>query len=126
VLECEPERDRYEVGAICRRRKGSFGSVSETLRLRVASWVDSWVGGGRREDRRIGGSSICVGSGQVDLRVGDVVFGMLFSSRDNFLCSSCRSAEAKFRAERLSGGVESPEAEGRMMVFLQASQIPEE
>jgi hypothetical protein len=54
---CEPERGLYAAGAIWRRRKGSLGSVKEILRVRLAS-IGSWPGGGRSDERRIGGSSI--------------------------------------------------------------------
>lgn len=54
-----------------------------------------------------------------------MVFCVVPSSRESFLCSSWRSAEAKLRAEGLSGGVDSPETGVRMIVFLQGSQNPE-
>jgi hypothetical protein len=72
-----------------------------------------------------GGSNICVGIGQNDLRFGDVDCGTMTSSTDEFLCSCWRSVEAKLRAEGLRGGVVSPLGEGRMMVLVQRSHTPE-
>lgn len=47
-------------------------------------------------------------------------------SCDVHFSSKCRSVDAKFRAAGVRGGVDSPVREGRMIVFLQRSQTPEE
>jgi hypothetical protein len=91
-----------------------LGSVSEVFRGRGAG---SWgAGGGRSEERRMGGSSIWVGIGQKDLRFGGLVCGVFDSARASFWCRSWRSVGAKVRVLGLSGGVDCPEVEGRMMV----------
>jgi hypothetical protein len=72
---------------------------------------------------RIGGSTSCIGSGQNDLRFGDVEAGLAIS--DTEACSCWRSAAAKLRDAGLRGGVVSPLGVGRTMVFLQRSHIPE-
>jgi hypothetical protein len=56
------------------------------------------------------------------LRFGGVAGGS--SSREAVFSSRLRSVEAKLRAEGLSGGVDSP-VEGRMMVFLHRSHMPD-
>lgn len=108
---------------IWRRRKGSLGSVRDVFLARFGSrWTSG--GGGRREERRIGGSMSCEGRGQTDFRFGDADLSMLNSSMDEFLCSCCRSVDAKLRAEGLRGGVVSPVAGSSMILFMQRSQMP--
>lgn len=82
-------------------------------------------GGGRNESSRIGGLVNCNAGGQ-PLRFDRLDGRELWSSCDVAFSSKCRSVEAKFRAAGVSGGVDSPEGDGRMMVFLQRSQTPEE
>jgi hypothetical protein len=43
------------------------------------------VGGGFNEESRIGGSTICVGIGQKDLRFGDDGWGTMISSTEEFV-----------------------------------------
>jgi hypothetical protein len=59
------------------------------------------------------------------LRFGELDGRELGSSCDVLFSSKWRSVEAKFRAAGLRGGVDSPVGEGKIMVFLQRSHIPE-
>jgi hypothetical protein len=117
------ERGTCDCCAICRRRKGSLGSVREIFLLRPSSEKEAKSGGGCSVESRDDGSAICAGSGQYDVRRDDVDVGMLASSVYEFLRSFWRSVEAKLRAAGLRGGVVSPLAEGRMKVLVQPSQI---
>lgn len=83
------------------------------------------LGGGRSESSRTGGLVSCNAGGQA-LRFDRLGGRELASSSDVAFSSKCRSVEAKFRAAGVRGGVDSPVGEGRMMVFLQRSQTPEE
>jgi hypothetical protein len=63
---------------IWRRRKGSLGSVRETLRVRDVLGTDALVsglGGGRRDERRIGGAANWVKLDHCDRRLGDEELG---------------------------------------------------
>lgn len=103
--------------------------MRDALRGRGASVEERGVsckgGGGRKEERRIGGSMSWVDDGcRLALRFGGEDEGVVVPD-EQFLCSCGRSVEAKLRAAGLRGGVVSPAVEGKMMVFLHFSQIPE-
>ena len=59
--------------------------MSDTFLLRAGSRAGSWIDGGFSEESRTGGSVICVGIGQNDLRFGVVDCGTDISSTDEFL-----------------------------------------
>ena len=101
-----------------------MGSVNEVLRLRLGSTKSCVFGGGRNESSRTGGFVSRSAGGQ-PLRFGELVVCEFGSSNSVFFSSEWRSAEAKLRAAELRGRVDSSAEDGRMMVFLQRSQIPE-
>jgi hypothetical protein len=88
----------------------------------MKSWV---IGGGRNESSRAGGFVNSRADGQ-PFRFDRLDAREIGSSCDVAFSSKCRSVEAKFRAAGVRGGVDSPEDDGRMIVFLQRSQTPEE
>jgi hypothetical protein len=119
------ERGTCECCAICRRRKGSLGSVRDVFLLRPSSESDSKSGGGCSAESRNDESEMCAGSGQYEVRRDGVDVGTMTSSFNEFLRSFWRSVEAKLRAAGLRGGVVSPVAEGRTIVLVHPSHTPE-
>jgi hypothetical protein len=83
------------------------------------------LGGGRNESSRAGGLVSCKAGGQ-PLRFDKLDVRGNCSSCDVAFSSKCRSVKAKLRAAGVRGGVDSPVGDGRMIVFLQRSQTPEE
>jgi hypothetical protein len=73
------DRGKCACCAICRRRKGSLGSVRDAFLLRPSSEKDSRSGGGWSVESRKDGSARCAGSGQYDVLRDDEV-GMMTSS----------------------------------------------
>lgn len=104
-----------------------MGSVSDSLRGRDASIDErgvSWSGGGgRSEESLIGGSASCVADERWDLRFGDEDGGAMVPEEEVF-CNCGRSVEAKFLAAGLRGGVVSPGAGAKTIVFLHISHMP--
>jgi hypothetical protein len=119
------ERGTCVCREICRRRKGSLGSVRDIFLPRIGSENASKSGGGGSEESRKDGSARCAGNGQNDVRRDGIEVRMVTSSIDEFLCRFRRSVEAKLRAAGLRGGVASPLEHGMTIVLVHPSQIPE-